>query len=129
MQQPDGTPIASVVGEITVASESNHEFYDFEAKYLDGTSVNIVPADITTTLSERIRTYAVQAFEAIDAEGLARVDFFDTADGLIINEINTMPGFTPFSMFPLLWEASGVPYAELVDRLIQLALNRETGLR
>ncbi len=129
MQQPDGSPIASVVGEITVAEESSHEFYDFEAKYLDGTSVNIVPADITTTLSERIRTYAVQAFEAIGAEGLARVDFFDTADGLIINEINTMPGFTPFSMFPLLWEASGVPYADLVDRLIQLALNRDTGLR
>jgi len=129
MQQPDGTPIASVVGEITVAAESNHEFYDFEAKYLDGTSVNIVPADIPTTLSERIRTYAVQAFEAIGAEGLARVDFFDTADGLIINEINTMPGFTPFSMFPLLWEASGVSYAELVDRLVQLALNRDTGLR
>ncbi len=80
-------------------------------------------------MSERIRTYAVQAFEAIDAEGLARVDFFDTSDGLIINEINTMPGFTPYSMFPLLWEASGVPYAELVDRLIQLALNRDTGLR
>ncbi|GAA3510645.1 D-alanine--D-alanine ligase family protein [Aeromicrobium panaciterrae] len=129
MQQPDGTPVASVVGEITVAEESSHEFYDFEAKYLDGTSVNIVPADIPTTLSERIRTYAVQAFEAIDAEGLARVDFFDTSDGLIINEINTMPGFTPFSMFPLLWEASGVSYPELVDRLIQLALNRDTGLR
>ena len=129
MQQPDGTPIASVVGEITVAEESHHEFYDFEAKYLDGTSVNVVPADISTTLSERIRTYAVQAFEAVDAEGLARVDFFDTSDGLVINEINTMPGFTPFSMFPVLWEASGVPYAELVDRLIQLALNRDTGLR
>ena len=71
----------------------------------------------------------MQAFEAIGCEGLARVDFFDTLDGLIINEINTMPGFTPFSMFPLLWEASGVSYAELVDRLIQLALNRDTGLR
>ncbi len=129
MQQPDGTPVASVVGEITVATDSNHEFYDFEAKYLDGTSVNIVPADISRTLSDRIRKYAVQAFEAIDGEGLARVDFFDTSDGLIINEINTMPGFTPYSMFPLLWEASGVPYAELVDRLIQLALNRDTGLR
>jgi len=129
LQQPDGTPFASVVGEITVEETSDHEFYDFEAKYLDGTSVNNVPADIPETLSERIRTYAAQAFEAIGCEGLARVDFFDTADGLIINEINTMPGFTPFSMFPLLWEASGVPYAELVDRLIQLALNRDTGLR
>lgn len=129
MQQPDGTPIASVVGEIKVAPSSDHEFYDFESKYIDGTGLNIVPAEISETLSERIRTYAVQAFEAVGCEGLARVDFFDTDDGLVINEINTMPGFTPFSMFPLLWEASGVPYAELVERLIQLALNRDTGLR
>ncbi len=129
MQRPDGTPIASVVGEIQVASTSDHEFYDFESKYLDGSGLNIVPADIPETLSERIRTYAVQAFESIGCEGLARVDFFETDDGLVINEINTMPGFTPFSMFPLLWEASGVPYAELIERLIQLALNRQTGLR
>jgi D-alanine-D-alanine ligase len=129
IQQPDGKPVASVVGEITVAEESSHEFYDFEAKYLDGTSLNVVPADIPVTLSERIRTYAVQAFEAVGCEGLARVDFFWTEDGLVINEINTLPGFTPYSMFPVLWEASGVPYAELVDRLIQLALQRETGLR
>ncbi|MBC7633903.1 MAG: ATP-grasp domain-containing protein, partial [Flavobacterium sp.] len=129
MQQPDGKPVASVVGEITVAQESDHDFYDFEAKYLDGTSANMVPADIDETLRERIRAYAVQAFEAVGCEGLARVDFFDTADGLVINEINTMPGFTPFSMFPLLWEASGVTYAELIDRLIQLALRRDTGLR
>ena len=81
------------------------------------------------TLSERIRTYAVQAFEAVGCEGLARVDFFLTDDGLVINEINTMPGFTPYSMFPVLWQASGMSYAELVDRLIQLALGRETGLR
>jgi D-alanine-D-alanine ligase len=129
IQQPDGKPIASVVGEITVVDGSNHQFYDFEAKYLDGTSANVVPADIPVTLSDRIRTYAVQAFEAVGCEGLARVDFFSTDDGLVINEINTLPGFTPFSMFPVLWEASGVPYAELVDRLIQLALNRPTGLR
>lgn len=129
IQQPDGKPVASVVGEITVAEESDHEFYDFEAKYLDGTSLNVVPADIPVTLSERIRTYAVQAFEAVGCEGLARVDFFLTDDGLVINEINTLPGFTPYSMFPRLWEASGVPYAELVDRLVQLALQRDTGLR
>jgi D-alanine-D-alanine ligase len=129
IQQPDGRPVASLVGEITVAPDSTHEFYDFEAKYLDGTSLNVVPADISVTLSERIRTYAVQAFEAVGCEGLARVDFFLTDDGLVINEINTMPGFTPYSMFPVLWEASGVSYPELVDRLIQLALNRETGLR
>ncbi|AXT84574.1 D-alanine--D-alanine ligase A [Aeromicrobium sp. A1-2] len=129
MQQPDGKPVASVVGEITVAAESSHEFYDFEAKYLDGTSLNVVPADISETLRERIRTYAVQAFEAVGCEGLARVDFFSTDDGLVINEINTMPGFTPYSMFPVLWEASGVSYPELVDRLIQLALHRDKGLR
>ena len=130
MQQPDGSPIASVVGEIVVQEGSAHEFYDFEAKYLDGTSTNIVPADIPEVLSDRIRAYAVQAFEAIGAEGLARVDFFlNDADELVVNEINTMPGFTPYSMFPLLWEASDVPYAELVDRLIQLALDRPLGLR
>ncbi len=128
IQELDGKPVASVVGEITVAEDSAHEFYDFEAKYLDGTSLNVVPADIPVTLSERIRTYAVQAFEAVGCEGLARVDFFLTDDGLVINEINTMPGFTPYSMFPVLWQASGMSYAELVDRLIQLALSRETGL-
>ncbi|KQX75316.1 MULTISPECIES: D-alanine--D-alanine ligase family protein [Aeromicrobium] len=129
IQQPDGTPVASVVGEITVADDTGHDFYDFEAKYLDGTSANVVPADIPVTLSERIRTYAVQAFEAVGCEGLARVDFFATDDGLVINEINTLPGFTPYSMFPVLWQASGVSYPELVDRLIQLALGRSTGLR
>jgi D-alanine-D-alanine ligase len=130
IQQPDGTPVASAVGEIVVQADSAHEFYDFEAKYLDGTSTNVVPADIPEVLSERIRGYAVQAFEAIGCEGLARVDFFLTGDGgLVVNEINTMPGFTPYSMFPLLWEASGVTYAELVERLVQLALNRPLGLR
>lgn len=129
MQRPDGSPVASVVGEVSVDGGAEHEFYDFESKYLDGSGVNTVPADISETLSERIRKYAVQAFEALGCEGLARVDFFDTDDGLVINEINTMPGFTPYSMYPLLWEASGVPYAELIERLILLALNRETGLR
>ncbi|TCI96758.1 D-alanine--D-alanine ligase [Aeromicrobium sp. IC_218] len=129
IQQPDGTAVASVVGEIVVAADASHEFYDFDAKYLDGTSTNVVPADVPETLSERIRTYGVQAFEALGCEGLARVDFFLTDDGLVINEINTMPGFTPFSMFPGLWAASGVPYADLVDRLLQLALARPTGLR
>jgi D-alanine-D-alanine ligase len=130
IQQLDGTAVASVVGEIVVEEGSAHEFYDFEAKYLDGTSTNIVPADIPEILSDRIRAYAVQAFDAIGCEGLARVDFFLNGDGeLVVNEINTMPGFTPFSMFPLLWEASGLTYAELVDRLLQLALDRPLGLR
>jgi D-alanine-D-alanine ligase len=130
IQELDGIAVASVVGEVVVREGSGHEFYDFEAKYLDGTSTNIVPADIPEVVSERIRAYAVQAFEAIGCEGLARVDFFLRDDGeLIVNEINTMPGFTPFSMFPLLWEASGMSYAELVDRLIRLALDRPLGLR
>jgi len=129
MQAPDGTSIASVVGEIAVDAAAAHDFYDFESKYLDGSGVTTVPADISVTLSERIRTYAVQAFDALGCEGLARVDFFLTDEGLVVNEINTMPGFTPFSMFPRLWEASGVSYAELVEQLLQLALGRPTGLR
>jgi D-alanine-D-alanine ligase len=113
-----------------VRDDSAHEFYDFEAKYLDGTSTNIVPADIPEELSDRIRAYAMQAFEAVGCEGLARVDFFLSGEGeLLVNEINTMPGFTPFSMFPLVWEGSGMSYAELVDRLLQLAIDRPLGLR
>ncbi|WP_229053354.1 D-alanine--D-alanine ligase family protein [Aeromicrobium sp. Leaf350] len=128
VQAVDGTPQASVVGEVQVLHDS-HAFYDFEAKYLDGTSANLVPADLSPTVSERIRAYAVQAFQAIGGEGLARVDFFLDGEDLVINEINTMPGFTTSSMFPLLWEASGVPYAELVDLLLRQALARPTGLR
>lgn len=132
IQDEHGMPIASEVGEIVVAAETDHEYYDFEAKYLDGTSTNVVPADLPETVRQRIREYALQAFDAIGCEGLARVDFFLTdsaGGGLVINEINTMPGFTPFSMFPKLWQASGVEYADLVERLIQLALARPTGLR
>ncbi len=132
IQDERGMPIASEVGEIVVAQDTSHEYYDFEAKYLDGSSTNLVPADINETQRQRIREYALQAFDAIGCEGLARVDFFltDSADGgLVINEINTMPGFTPFSMFPKLWQASGIEYPDLVERLIQLAKSRPTGLR
>ena len=127
LQQPDGTALASVVGEIR--TDTSHEFYDFESKYLDGTSTNIVPADISQTVAERVRDYSVKAFEAVGGEGFARVDFFLIGDQLVVNEINTIPGFTAFSMFPLLWEASGVPYPELIDRLISLAVERPLGLR
>lgn len=127
LQQADGTAVPSAVGEIR--TDTSHAFYDFESKYLDGTSVNIVPADIPETVAERIQDYAVKAFEAVGAEGFARVDFFLTGDDLVINEINTIPGFTAFSMFPLLWEATGVPYAELINRLISLAAERPLGLR
>ena len=89
-----------------------------------------MPADVSEILSERVRDYAVKAFEAVGGEGFARVDFFLT-DGnkLVINEINTIPGFTAFSMFPLLWEAAGVPYPDVIDRLLTLALERPLGLR
>ena len=125
-----GRPEPSVVGEVSLAPGSGHAFYDFTAKYLDGTARIDVPADLPAQVSDQIRELAVQAFEAIGCEGLARVDFFLLPDGqVVINEVNTMPGFTATSMFPMLWKASGVDYAALVDRLLRLALGRTTGLR
>ena len=126
----DAPPEASVVGEIRI--DDTHEFYDFEAKYLEDEShVRLeIPADVPDEVAAAMRTMAVQAFEALSCEGLARVDFFYRADGsLLVNEINTMPGFTPTSMFPMLWAASGLDYPALVDRLIAAALSRPTGLR
>lgn len=132
IQDVKGMPMASEVGEVVVVVDGEHEYYDFESKYLTGTSRNVVPADIDEAMRTRIRAYALQAFDSLGCEGLARVDFFladNVGGGLVINEINTMPGFTPFSMFPHLWGASGMDYPELVDHLIQLALARPTGLR
>ena len=124
-----GPPQASEVAEIRVHSESG--FYDFEAKYLPEEQVDLdVPADVEPELAEQVRALAVRTFEAIGCEGLARVDVFVTHDHqVLINEINTMPGFTPHSMFPRMWAASGVPYPELVERLIKLAQQRPLGLR
>ncbi|HSE69662.1 MAG TPA: D-alanine--D-alanine ligase family protein [Nocardioidaceae bacterium] len=122
-------PEASVVAEIRI--DGTHEFYDFAAKYLpeEHTELN-VPADLPEHVSARVRELAVQAFDALSCEGLARVDFFVLPDErVVVNEINTMPGFTPTSMFPRMWAASGLEYPALVDRLIQLALQRGTGLR
>ncbi len=115
-------PIASVVGEIV----SSNEFYDYRAKYLDGKSQTIIPADIPQATAEEIRRQAVQAFLALDLSGLARVDFFiERETGQVyINEVNTLPGFTSISMYPKLWEASGLPYDQLLDRLIELAIER-----
>ncbi len=115
-------PIASVPGEIV----PGHEFYDYAAKYLDDTSQLLIPANLTKAQSAAVRRMAVQAFQAIDGSGLARVDFLlDGERGdLYLNEINTMPGFTRISMYPKLWEATGIPYPDLVDRLVQLALER-----
>ena len=124
-----GPPLASVVAEIRVHSESG--FYDFNAKYLPEEQVDLdVPAEIRTELASEVQELAVRTFEAIGCEGLARVDVFVTHQGqVVINEINTMPGFTEHSMFPRMWAASGVPYSELVERLITLALRRPVGLR
>lgn len=113
---------ASVAGEIVV---SGRDFYDFAAKYLDAPGIDLVcPADLTDAQLAQMADLAVRAFDAIGGEGLARVDFFLTSDGFVVNEINTMPGFTPISMFPRCWQESGLPYPALIDELIQVALAR-----
>ncbi|MBH1933961.1 D-alanine--D-alanine ligase [Streptomyces sp. AV19] len=120
-------PRASVPAEIPPVEA--HSFYDFEAKYIDSAS-GIVPAPLTEEQTRRVQELAVRAFDATSCEGLVRADFFLGEDGeFVINEINTMPGFTPISMYPRMWQESGVTYPELVDRLIQAALRRPTGLR
>jgi D-alanine-D-alanine ligase len=122
-----GPPEASVPGEIVVGG--GHEFYDFAAKYLpdEGTDL-VVPADLPALVVAEVQALAVKAFEALACEGLARVDFFLTAAGVVVNEVNTMPGFTPVSMFPLMWRETGLDYAALVDRLVQSALTRRPDL-
>jgi D-alanine-D-alanine ligase len=116
-------PVASVAGEIV---PKGHEFYDYEAKYIDEHGAQLViPADIPPETLEEAQRIAVAAFRAVDCAGMARVDLFLLADGaLVVNEINTIPGFTQISMYPKLWEASGLTYRELVDRLIRLAVER-----
>jgi D-alanine-D-alanine ligase len=114
-------PVASVPGEIVPPGD----FYDYRAKYLEEGTRLEVPADLPGDLARDVRRMAVEAFRAIDCAGMARVDFFlREPDDVIVNEINTIPGFTPVSMYPMLWEASGVSYGELVDRLIRLAIER-----
>ncbi len=116
-------PEVSVVGEVRVADDAL--FYDYEAKYQPGASGLVIPADVDPAIAARLRDLARRAFLAIDGAGMARVDFFLSADGqFYVNEINTIPGFTPTSMFPRLWAASGVPYPALIDRLVALALER-----
>ncbi|MET7935684.1 D-alanine--D-alanine ligase family protein [Streptomyces sp. NPDC005322] len=120
-------PRASVPAEIPPVS--SHDFYDFEAKYIDSAD-GIVPAPLTEGQTAHVQELAVRAFDAVSCEGLVRADFFLLDSGeFVINEINTMPGFTPISMYPRMWQESGVSYPELVDRLIQSALRRSTGLR
>jgi D-alanine-D-alanine ligase len=117
-------PIASVPGEVL----PSREFYSYESKYVDGTTGLVIPADLPSGISEKIRQMAVTAYKAIDCSGMARVDFFveKGTDEIFLNELNTIPGFTSISMYPKLWEASGIPYPKLVDRLVDLALERKS---
>lgn len=123
-------PRTSLPGEIVVQGD-DHTFYDFEAKYVEDNAAALsCPADLPEEAIARVREQAALAFDAVSAEGLSRVDFFYTPEGeLVINEINTMPGFTPISMYPQMWAATGLAYHDLIDELIQLALERPTGLR
>ena len=116
-------PVASVCGEV----RPSREFYSYESKYIDGTSGLIIPAPLADEVSECIREYAVRAYKAIDCAGMARVDFFVEKDTnkVYLNELNSIPGFTQISMYPKLWEASGLSYPKLVDRLIELAMERK----
>ena len=116
-------PQASVPGEV----EPSREFYSYESKYVDGTSGLLIPAPIPAETAELVRQIAVRAYKAIDCAGMARVDFLLEGDtnAIYLNEVNTLPGFTKISMYPKLWEATGLPYAALVDRLVQLALERK----
>src|SRR5256885_441676 len=115
-------PQASVVGEVVPA----HEFYDYDAKYLDAGSRLLIPAPIDASVAEEVRALALRAFQAVDAAGMARVDFFmeRTTGRVLLNELNTIPGFTRISMYPKLWEASGMPYPRLIERLVDLAIER-----
>jgi len=116
------SPIASVAGEIV----PQHEFYSYEAKYIDEKGAILeIPAKLTESQSRLIQEYSLRAFKTLCCEGMARVDFFLTEDGqIVLNEINTIPGFTKISMYTKLWEQSGIQYAELIDRLVQLAIDR-----
>jgi D-alanine-D-alanine ligase len=116
-------PVASVPGEVL----PSREFYSYESKYVDGTSGLVIPAQIPAETAERIRELAVRAYKAIDCAGMARADFFleKETGRILLNELNTLPGFTSISMYPKLWNATGMTYPELVDRLIQLALERK----
>ncbi len=132
LEMPDGTVRASVIAEIKMP-ESNTTadgaFYDFDTKYLDDICEFDVPAKLDDDVTAQIQDLAVRAFRSLDCQGLSRVDFFVTADGPIINEINTMPGFTAISMYPKMWAKSGVAYQSLLSTMLDTALARGTGLR
>jgi D-alanine-D-alanine ligase len=131
LEFPDGTVQASAVGEIRVAGVRGRDdsFYDFATKYLDDAAELDVPAKLDDDVADVVRQLAIRAFTAIDCQGLARVDFFLTEDGPLLNEVNTMPGFTTISMFPRMWAASGVDYPTLLATMVDTALARGVGLR
>ena len=131
LEFPDGSVRASTIGEIRVAGFDGREdgFYDFETKYLDDAAELDVPAILDDGTADELRELAIATFTALDCQGLARVDFFLTEHGPVVNEINTMPGFTTISMFPRMWGASGVDYPTLLGTMVQTALARGTGLR
>ncbi|MCU1694358.1 MAG: D-alanine--D-alanine ligase [Mycobacterium sp.] len=131
LEFPDGTVEASTVGEIRVAGVRGREdaFYDFATKYLEDAAELDVPAKIDDEIADAVRQLAIRAFRAIDCQGLARVDFFLTEHGPVINEINTMPGFTTISMYPRMWAASGMDYPTLLATMVDTAVARGTGLR
>jgi D-alanine-D-alanine ligase len=117
-------PIASVPGEII----PSNEFYDYDAKYVDGKSTAVIPAPLPKAVIKKIQKYSVESFRALDCAGMARVDFLVTrkTNAVFLNELNTIPGFTSISMYPKLWQASGLSYADLLDQLVQLAIQRHT---
>ena len=131
LEMPDGPVEASTLGEIRVAGVRGREdaFYDFATKYLDDAAEFDVPAKVDDDIAHTVRQLAIRAFRAIDCQGLARVDFFLTEDGPVINEVNTMPGFTTISMYPRMWAASGIDYAALLATMVETALARGMGLR
>ncbi|GFG68904.1 D-alanine--D-alanine ligase family protein [Mycolicibacter senuensis] len=131
LEFPDGTVAASTVGEIRVAGvrDRDDSFYDFATKYLDDAAELDVPAKIDDDVADTVRQLAIRAFAALDCQGLARVDFFHTDAGPVVNEINTMPGFTTISMYPRMWAASGVDYPTLLATMVDTALARGVGLR
>jgi D-alanine-D-alanine ligase len=116
LEKPTGELIVSVAGEIVV---TGREFYDYEAKYLDGGADLLVPTKLTDQELSQMQQLAIKAFRALGCSGLARTDFFITDSGFVLTEVNTMPGFTPISMYPSLFAASGISYPELVETLIQ----------
>jgi len=130
LEFPDGRVQASLPAEIRIVAEGSSGWYDFDAKYLDDACEFDIPAKLDDDVSARLRAMAVDAFRALDCEGLARVDFFLGEDGtLTVNEVNTMPGFTPISMYPRMWAVTGVDYPSLLSTLVDTAFTRGTGLR